>query len=162
VKSRTAALTRALEAQHAVTDRLRATFATDLIFQGFLDTAGTLLDANPASLAAIGKSLEEVRGRPFWDTEWFSATPGIDRQVREWVEAAARGMTVRAPVTVQLPDGPRSFRFLLRPALNAQGQVVGLVPEAVEIETESVQPDLVSAAAEAAAAAAPSRTAASP
>ena len=133
VKARTAELTQALAAQSAVADRLRATFATDLIFQGFLDTQGTLLDANPASLAAIGRSLEEVAGRPFWETEWFSGRPGIAARMREAVESAARGETARCELHLNLADGERSFLFTIRPVLNAKHEVVGLVPEALEI-----------------------------
>jgi PAS domain S-box-containing protein len=134
VKHRTAELTRALEAQHAVADRLRAAFATDLIFQGFLDTEGTLLDANPASLAAIRASLEDVAGRPFWETPWFSDTPGLPQRMRDAIEAAARGETTRSTLRVNLPDGVRTFLFSVRPVFNARKEVVGLVPEALEIE----------------------------
>jgi PAS domain-containing protein len=139
VKSRTAALTRALEAQNAVADRLRATFATSLIFQGFLDVEGTLLDANPASLAAIRCTLAQMVGRRFWETEWFSATPGVGAQVREAVQAAARGTTVRSVLRVNLPDGARTFHFSLRPVINARREVVGLVPEALEIPDTEAQ-----------------------
>jgi PAS domain-containing protein len=134
VKTRTAELTRALEAQNAVADRLRAAFATDLIFQGFMDKAGTVLDANPASLAAIRAVLEDVAGRPFWDTPWFSETPGMAHRMREAVESAAQGQTVRSTLRVNLPDGTRTFLFSLRPVFNARNEVVGLVPEALEIE----------------------------
>jgi PAS domain S-box-containing protein len=133
VKSRTAELTRALAAQNTVADRLRATFATDLIFQGFLDTGGRLVDANPVSLAAIRCELADVVGRPFWDTPWFTATPGAPEMVRAAVAAALAGRTVRSPIVVNLPGGPRSFEFLLRPALNANGEVVGVVPEGMEL-----------------------------
>jgi PAS domain-containing protein len=133
VKHRTAELTRALEAQNAVADRLRATFATDLIFQGFLDREGTVLDANPASLAAIGKTLAEVVGRPMWETEWFSATPGMPARLREAVASAAQGQTMRSEVRLNLPHGARTFLFSLRPVFNAKKEVVGLVPEGLEI-----------------------------
>ena len=133
VKSRTAQLTHALEAQGLVADRLRATFATDLIFQGFLDTAGTLLDANPTSLAAIERSLQQVVGQPFWETPWFSATPGAGQEVRQAVEAARSGTTVQKQLTVNLPGGARSFHFSLRPVFNARREVIGLVPEALEV-----------------------------
>jgi PAS domain-containing protein len=133
VMSRTAELTRALEAQSAVADRLRATFATDLIFQGFLDTAGTLLDANPASLAAIGRSLQQVVGVPFWDTPWFTGTPDAPPQMREAVETARTGTTVQKTLTINLAEGPRSFLFSLRPVFNARNEVIGLVPEALEL-----------------------------
>jgi PAS domain-containing protein len=133
VKSRTAQLTQALEAQSAVADRLRATFATDLIFQGFLDTAGTLLDANPASLAVIERTLQQVAGQPFWATPWFADTPGAAQEVRQAVEVARTGTTVHKTMTVNLPRGARTFHFSLRPVFNARREVIGLVPEALEL-----------------------------
>ena len=133
VKARTRELTSALEAASAVADRLRATFATELIFQGFLDPEGTLLDANPASLAAIGCTLQDVAGQPFWDSPWLTDTPGAAAKVREAVQAARTGRTVRLPLTLRIAGGERSYDFSLRPALNARGEVIGLVPEALEV-----------------------------
>ena len=132
VKSRTDELTRALAAQSAVADRLRATFATDLIFQGFLDTEGTLLDANPASLAAIRCSLADVLNKPFWETPWFTDTPGLPERIHDAVNAARQGQTMRAELQANLPDGVRSFLFSIRPAFNARQEIVGIVPEALE------------------------------
>ncbi|MBL0391364.1 PAS domain-containing protein [Ramlibacter monticola] len=131
VKSRTADLTRALEAQHAAAERLRAAFASDLIFQGFMDVDGTLRDANPASLAAIRCRLEEVVSRPFWETPWFTATEGAPERIRAAVVEARQGRTVRGTMSVRLPGGERGFRFSIRPVSNARGEIVGLVPEAI-------------------------------
>jgi PAS domain-containing protein len=136
VKARTTELTRALQAQVAVAARLRATFATELMFQGFLDPAGTLLDANPLSLAAIRRSLHEVVGKPFWDTPWFTATPGAAELMRAAVGTAAGGQAVHHELSVNLPDGPRTFHFSLRPVFDDRQRVVGLVPEGVEIAAE--------------------------
>jgi PAS domain-containing protein len=133
VATRTRELSQALAAQAAAMDRLRATFTTELIFQGFMDTDGILLDANPASLAAIGFRLEEVVGRPFCDTPWFTATPGMRERVQAAVQEARRGRKVEAPITVNLPDGARSFRFSVRPVFNSKRDIIGLVPEAVEL-----------------------------
>jgi PAS domain-containing protein len=130
VTRRTAELTQALQAQQAAAERLRAAFATDLIFQGFMDADGTLRDANPASLAAIRASLQDVVGRPFWDTPWFTATEGAPERIREAVEQARQGRNVEGTMAVRLPEGERQFRFLIRPVLNARGDLVGLVPEA--------------------------------
>src|SRR5690606_12645801 len=91
VTARTAELSRALQAQQAAADRLRATFETRQVGQGFLDVDGTVRDANTVSLEIIGCRLEEVAGRPFWETPWFAATPGAGEQVRADVAAAGRG-----------------------------------------------------------------------
>jgi PAS domain-containing protein len=130
VTSRTAELTRALQAQQAAADRLRAAFATDLIFQGFMDSDGTLRDANPASLAAIRCQLGDVVGRPFWDTPWFTQTEGASERIRAAVEEARQGRLASGTMAVRLPEGERTFRFLIRPVRNGKGELVGLVPEA--------------------------------
>lgn len=140
VNQRTAELRRALEKQNDVADRLRATFQTDLIFQGFMDLDGTLLDANPVSLAAIGKSLRDVVGQPFWETAWFTETPGISEVIRQGVETARRGQVVRSTLDVKLPDGWRRFLFSIRPVYNARQDVVGLVPEAMELSRPEPPP----------------------
>jgi len=133
VRQRTAELSRALAAQSAVADRLRATFQTHLIYQGFMDTKGILLDANATSLAGIQRQLHEVVGKPFWETPWFSDTPGLVESMREAVAIAAGGQTVAQPLEVNLPIGRRSFDFSLRPVINARGEVIGIVPEAVDV-----------------------------
>lgn len=141
VKARTQELTRALETQTAVMDRLRAAFATDLMFQGYLDVDGKVLDANPASLAAIRATLDAVKGRPFWETPWFAATPSAKDEIRRAVEAAAEGRMVQAPITLNLPGGPATFHFSVRPVFNARRQVIGIVPEGVRSEAASAHAD---------------------
>lgn len=133
VKQRTAQLSQALEKESEAMHRLRTTFETDLIFQGFLDVGGVLLDANPTSLAAIGCTLKDVQGRVFWDTPWFTATPGAPEMVKAAVDAARAGQTTRSRFTVNLPGGSRTYQFSMRPAFNARGQVIGMVPEALEL-----------------------------
>lgn len=133
VAARTAELTRALGVQSAIADRLRASVETSLIYQGFLDVDGTLRDANGTALQAIRARIEEVQGQPFWETPWFAATPGAADAVREGVRAAAAGTVVRHRLDLDLPVGRRRFDFSLRPVRNAAGQVIGIVPEAVEV-----------------------------
>ena len=112
--------------------RLRTTFETSYIYQGYLTRDGTLLDANAASLAGINARLEDVIGRPFWETPWFTGTPGMPDAVRQAIHAAANGETVQRSIRVNLPTGERSFEFALRPVKNEAGDVVAIVPEAVE------------------------------
>lgn len=131
VTSRTAELSRALQAQQAAADRLRATFETRLVGQGFLDVDGKVRDANTVSLEIIGCRLEEVTGRPFWETPWFSTTPGAPEQVRAGIEAAARGENVQRQMELVLPSGRQRCHVVLRPARDAKGRVIGLVAEAV-------------------------------
>jgi signal transduction histidine kinase/DNA-binding response OmpR family regulator len=113
--------------------RLRSIFGTSYTYQGFLSVDGTLLDANPTSLAGIQSTLEQVKGMKFWDTPWFTATPGMSDVVREAVPSVAAGETLRREIHINLPEaGWRWFDFQMRPVWDAQGAVVAIVPEAVE------------------------------
>ena len=133
VTNRTRELSRALQAQRGVTDRLRAAFETRLVAHGLLDADGILQEANGTALAAIGCRLEDVAGRLYWDTPWFTGTPGVPEQVRADVAAAARGNAVQRELELVLPAGRRWVRLWLRPAHNARGQLIGVVAEALEV-----------------------------
>ncbi|MES2207653.1 MAG: ATP-binding protein [Pseudomonadota bacterium] len=113
--------------------RLRTIFETSYQFQGLLTLEGILLDANTTSLSAINASLEDVIGKPFWATPWFSETPDMSDQVRELIPLVAKGETLRREITLILPTGQRAFDFSLRPIRNETGQVIAIVPEAVEL-----------------------------
>jgi PAS domain S-box-containing protein len=126
VRDRTAALQRS-EA------RLRAIFDTSYQYQGLMTLDGTLVNANTASLEGIKATLDDVVGKPFWDTPWFSATPGMADAVRQAVAMVATGATIRQEIHVNLPTGWRSFDFTMRPLRDEHGDIVAIVPEAVDI-----------------------------
>jgi len=114
--------------------RLRAIFRTTYTYQGFMSLDGTLLDANPISLAGINATLDDVIGKKFWDTPWFAGTPGMSDIVRKAVPDVAAGQTLRREIHINLPElGWRWFDFQMRPVLNGQGEIVAIVPEAVEV-----------------------------
>jgi signal transduction histidine kinase len=98
-----------------------------------MTTKGILLDANPISLAEIEAQLEDVVGKPFWETPWFTGTPGLPEQVQAAIPAVASGQTVRQEIVTNLPTGRRAFDFAMRPVLNAAGEVIAIVPEAIEL-----------------------------
>ena len=123
----------AAEARRASEARLRTIFETSYQYQGLLALDGTVLEANATSLEGIKAGLEDVIGRPFWDTPWFARTPGMPDAVRTAVSVVAKGETVRHEILVNLPSGWRSFDFTMRPMRGATGEVVAIVPEAVEI-----------------------------
>ena len=113
--------------------RLRAIFETNYQYQGLLALDGTLLDANQTSLEGIEAKAEDVINRKFWDTPWFTETPGMPESVRAAVAAVAAGETIRQELHVKLPGGWRSFDFGMRPVRGTGGDVIAIVPEAVDI-----------------------------
>ena len=113
--------------------RLRTIFETSYQLQGLIAPDGTLLDANAASLQVIEAQKADVIGRKFWQTPWFAATPGVAARIKVGVAAAAKGATVRGEISVRLPSGIRNYDFSLRPIRDADGSVIAIVPEAVDV-----------------------------
>jgi PAS domain S-box-containing protein len=126
VGERTAALRRR-EAQ------LRSIVETSYQYMGLLSPDGTLLEANATSLDGIRRTLSDVAGMKYWETPWFSATPEMPDMVRAAVERVAAGETVRQEMVLNLPTGQRAFDFAMRPVRDPGGQVIAIVPEAVEL-----------------------------
>lgn len=124
------AATKALEQSEA---QLRAVFETSHQFQGLLNLDGIMLDANAASLNAINSTIDDVIGKYFWDTPWFEETPGMPEAVRRSFMKAVKGDVVQHELKINLAVGGwRWFDFTLRPVRNSQGEIVSVVPEAVE------------------------------
>jgi PAS domain S-box-containing protein len=113
--------------------RLRTIFETSHQLQGLLALDGTLLEANATSLAVIEATAEDVVGKLFWETPWFTGTPGLPETVRRAFTATiARGSAFREEINIDLRGGRRSFDFSMRPVRDARGAIVAVVPEAVE------------------------------
>ena len=112
--------------------RLRTVFETSYQMQGLLALDGTVLDANATSLAVIDSTLADVVGRAFWETPWFTATPGMPEKVRAAVLAAADGENFREEISVNVAVGLRSYDFSVRPIRDRHGTVIAIVPEAAD------------------------------
>jgi PAS domain S-box-containing protein len=113
--------------------QLRAIFETSNQYQGLLDLQGNVIYANKTSLAGIEAVAAEVVGRPFWDSPWFSETPGAREVVSQGFATVIRGESVRAEMLLHLPIGDRYFDFAMRPVFDQHGAVAAVLPEAVDI-----------------------------
>ncbi len=121
---------KALELSEA---RLRSVFETSFQHQGMLTTDGILIDANPISLSDIEAELKDVAGKPFWETPWFTSTPELSEQIRAGIEAVAAGEAFRQEIGIHLPKGQRAFDFSMRPVRDNAGNVIAIVPEAIDL-----------------------------
>ena len=114
--------------------RLRAIFDGTYEYIGLLALDGTLLEANRASLEFAGNRREDVVGRPFWETPWFSGTPGAPEAVRDAVARAAAGEFVRFEATFARPSGETlTFDVSFHPVRGESGEVVLIVPEGRDV-----------------------------
>src|SRR6185436_15546254 len=94
---------------------------------------GDVLHANKTALAGIRAETNDVIGKPFWETPWFTATEGMPATVREAFIAVMRGEEVKTEMRLNLPIGERYFDFAMRPLRDRHGAVIGAVPEAVDV-----------------------------
>ncbi len=114
--------------------RLRALFDHTFGFIGLLSPEGLLLDANRTALDFVGATREEVVGRPFWETPWWTHSPALQQQLREAIERASRGTFVRYEATHRGADGRMLVvDFTLSPVRDDTGAVVYIVPEGRDI-----------------------------
>ena len=113
--------------------RLRAVFENTMELSGLLSPDGTLLRANRSSLEMIGAREEDVLGRPFWDTPWWSHSAEQMQNLREAIATAARGQEVFSEAVHLDREGEeRTISFSIKPVFEGD-QVVYLVPEGHDI-----------------------------
>ncbi|HYH78346.1 MAG TPA: PAS domain-containing protein [Longimicrobium sp.] len=114
--------------------RLRAIYDGTYEYIGLLAPDGTLLDANRASLEFARNTRGDVVGRPFWETPWFTPTPGAPEWVREAVTRAAAGEFVRFEAALRRPSGEMTvFDISFHPVRDEHGRVVLIVPEGRDV-----------------------------
>src|SRR5258708_1342934 len=70
--------------------RLRAILETSNQYQGLVNLKGELLYANKTALAGIRAEAQDVIGKPFWETPWFTGSPGMRPTVREAFDTALK------------------------------------------------------------------------
>jgi PAS domain S-box-containing protein len=125
------------EAERAMAEseaRMRAIFDQEYEFVGLLARDGTLLDVNHSALRGVGVAREEVVGRPFWDTPWWTRDATQSERVRSAVAAVAAGEFVRFEVDYVDREGrQRWVDFSLKPVRDGSGAVQYLLPEGRDI-----------------------------
>jgi PAS domain S-box-containing protein len=95
------------------------------------DRESRWLLANPATLRAVGKRLEEVLGKP--DREIY-ADPRVGEALMETDrKVMASGETRVVEELIATPQGPRTFLSTKAPYRDADGKIVGLVGHAHDI-----------------------------
>jgi len=108
-------------------------------FVGLLSPDGILLEANAAALRSGGTARDDVVGRPFWETHWWSYSPASQQRLRDAVDTARGGDAVRYDAEVMAGDGGRSLvmiDFQLTPVRDAGGAIRFLVPEGAPLSAE--------------------------
>lgn len=117
--------------------RLRSIFEGSFQYIGLLDLEGNVLEANRTALDAAGLTREEVVGRPFWETRWWSVTEESREQLRDAIARARRGEFVRFETLHRgRDDEVLTVDFSLKPLLDDQERIVLLIPEGRDISEQ--------------------------
>lgn len=110
-------------------------------FLGLLDTDGNVLEINRAALEGAGIKLDDVIGKPFWETHWWAISEKNRAIVREMVAQAKQGQFVRRDIDVygdMRGSGKIFVDFSLTPIRDKNGLVKFLLPEGRNI-TEKIE-----------------------
>ncbi|MBS1190803.1 MAG: domain S-box/diguanylate cyclase protein [Rhodocyclaceae bacterium] len=114
--------------------RRRAVFNQASEHMGILDLDGTLRDINRSALALIGGWPEEVVGKPFWDTPWWSHDAALQARLRQAFAELAGGRPSRFEATHPAADGSlRYVDFQLQPILDETGKLALALAEGSDI-----------------------------
>jgi PAS domain S-box-containing protein len=113
-------------------------------FVGVLTPDGVVQYANQAPLEAAGIALRDVVGKRFDEAYWWSYDVGVQTQLREAMQRAANGEAVRYDVAVRMAGGRlMAIDFQIAPMRNEAGEIVGLIPSAIDIDARvAAQEDL--------------------
>lgn len=114
--------------------RFRAIFNSTFQFIGLLNPDGIVLEANQTSMDFIGQSDDDVIGKPFWETPWWTHSKDAQEQLKTAIREAASGKTVRFETEHVSAEGKTAIiDFSLKPVLNEQGETLMIIPEGRDI-----------------------------
>jgi PAS domain S-box-containing protein len=118
--------------------RLRAIFDGTFELIGLLDTKGILLEINRTALLAIGVASDDVIGRAFWTTPWWTYSPTeLQLQIQQAILQAATGELVRFEANPVLADGTNVWVDLsITPIYDPTGKVAMLIAEGHDINQQ--------------------------
>jgi PAS domain S-box-containing protein len=114
------------------------------IFVGLLTPDGIIIETNRPALLAAGLRPEDVVGKPFAETFWWTHSPEVQAQLREAIARGARGESSHYDVQVRAAENQLiDVDFSLQVLRDEAGQVAFLVPSASVItERKKVEAEL--------------------
>jgi PAS domain S-box-containing protein len=125
---------RAEEALKISERKTRAILDQTFQFIGMLDPDGILLDANRTSLEFSGVKLEDVIGKPFWETKWWNHSIEMQDKLKDAIKQSASGKTVVFEANhIDCYNRLHYIDFSLKPVIDNMNNVLFLIPEGRDI-----------------------------
>jgi PAS domain S-box-containing protein len=119
--------------------RFQAIFDQTFQFIGLMKTDGTMIEVNRSALQFAGIQEQDVLGKLFWDTPWWTHSPDLQDRLREAVRQAAGGTMVRFEATHPSLTGELAYvDFSLKPVRDEHGNVTLLIPEGRDITDRKI------------------------
>lgn len=115
--------------------KFRGIFNSTFQFIGFLKLDGELLEANKTALDFAGLTVEDVKGKKFWDCYWWQKDEQTKIDLQHAITKAAAGeMVVYEVEVLGLNKQIITILFSLKPLFDASGKVVAIIPEGRPID----------------------------
>jgi two-component system, cell cycle sensor histidine kinase and response regulator CckA len=115
-------------------ERFRVIFNSCFQLMGLLAPDGTLLEVNRTALKMIGRERDEVVGKAFWDTPWWSYSTKLQQELRGMIARAAAGEMQYNEAEHPASDGSmRKIEFTLKPVFDDAGTVTTIIPEGRDV-----------------------------
>jgi PAS domain S-box-containing protein len=124
----------------------RVTLDAMVQFVGLLDARGTVLEINKVALDAVGITLADVEGKPFWTTFWWQVSDEINATLRASIERASRGEFVRWDTPIYGRAGGKETIIIdasLCPVKGEDGQVLFICAEGRDITEKKAHQQLI-------------------
>ncbi|MDD5143300.1 PAS domain S-box protein [Methanoregula sp.] len=103
-------------------------------FIGLIDPDGTVIMANRTALDFAGIAESVVDGRPFREAAWWPHSAEIQEQLKDAIQRAASGETVRFETTHIAADGHTAYiDFSIKPVKGADDKIPFLLAEGTDI-----------------------------
>jgi PAS domain S-box-containing protein len=134
---------RAGEARQRYREKIaRVTLDSMVQFVGLLDADATVLEINKVALDAVGITLADVEGKPFWTTFWWQVSAEANQRIRDAIARAVKGEFVRWDTPLYAsPDGSITIIIdaSVMPVMDDEGKVVFLACEGRDITQKKAQ-----------------------
>ena len=120
--------------------KFRAIFNQTFQLCSFLKPDGTMIEANQTALDFGGLNLEDVVGKPFWETAWWTISTATQDQLQTAIARAAQGEFIRYEVDVWDKDQQViTIDFSIKPIFDHNDTVVFLIPEGRDISEQKAE-----------------------
>lgn len=119
---------------HHNEDQQRKILDSMFTFVGLFSTDGILIDTNKAPLERASLSRDNVIGKPFAETYWWSYSPEAQARIQTALDNAAMGQTIRHDERVRMGDDEFiTIDIILAPLYDLNGKINQIIGSAIDI-----------------------------